>query len=257
MARIKTKTAILAMAILLLAAGLISVTISEIQKHRTYSWQVPDFNFKVLEQASPQVRILPAKYPASTGGSGQEFAGICGLNQPATMIIELAYGDSPRIFFSTNLYTELPQGRYDFISSLRRDDQKALQQEVDRKFGITSKRETRETDVLLLEVKSRNTPKLKQSVGGGGGGGGSRGQIKGTASPLSDLTLSLEYYLHIPVLDRTGLEGRFDFDLEWDDGHGAQPHSGEKMKMAMLDQLGLELVPSHEPIEMLVVEKIK
>jgi hypothetical protein len=29
------------------------------------------------------------------------------------------------------------------------------------------------------------------------------------------------------------------------------------LKQAVLDQLGLELVPSYEPIEMLVVEKVK
>lgn len=70
-------------------------------------------------------------------------------------------------------------------------------------------------------------------------------------------------YLHIPVVDRTGLVGRFDVDLTWDD-EKKWDDSGryyftnpEGLKQAVLDQLGLELVPSREPTEMLVVEKAK
>jgi RNA polymerase sigma factor (sigma-70 family) len=257
MAWTKAKTAIVASVGVLLAAGTTTITVKEIQEHRTHSWQGPEFNFKALEQAPPQVRILPAKYPSSAGGWGQEFAGIMGLNQPASVIVKLAYGDNPRIIYSTNLLTGLPPGSYDFISSLRRDDNKALQQEVERKFDVTSKREMRETDVLLLEVKSPNAPGLKRSVERGGGGSGGRGHIGGVNMPLSQLADIVEPYLQIPILDRTSLTGRFDINLNWDDGHGAQPHNVENLKQAMLDQLGLELVPSREPVEMLVVEKTK
>ena len=38
---------------------------------------------------------------------------------------------------------------------------------------------------------------------------------------------------------------------------GAAQEILEALKEALLDQLGLELVPSREPIEMLVVEKVK
>jgi uncharacterized protein (TIGR03435 family) len=37
----------------------------------------------------------------------------------------------------------------------------------------------------------------------------------------------------------------------------AEREHNETLKKAMLDQLGLELVPSHEPVEMLVVEKVQ
>jgi uncharacterized protein (TIGR03435 family) len=62
-----------------------------------------------------------------------------------------------------------------------------------------------------------------------------------------------EALANIPILDETGLANRFDFDLvctqtdlvnrNWDNVNQA------------LAPLGLELVPSREPIEMLVVEK--
>jgi uncharacterized protein (TIGR03435 family) len=57
------------------------------------------------------------------------------------------------------------------------------------------------------------------------------------------------------VVDHTGLEGSFDLHLEWiDDWQNRNP---EGLKQALLDQLGLALVPGREPIELLLVEKVK
>ena len=54
--------------------------------------------------------------------------------------------------------------------------------------------------------------------------------------------------------DRTGIEGLFDIDLKWDE-RDWQHRNPEALKQVLLDQLGLELVPGRESIEMLVVEK--
>jgi len=48
--------------------------------------------------------------------------------------------------------------------------------------------------------------------------------------------------------------GHFNIDLTWD---GRAPNGGEAVKKSLLDQLGLELEESREPVEMLVVEKAK
>ena len=132
-----------------------------------------------------------------------------------------------------------------------------MQQEVERKFGVVAKREMRETEVFLLQVKSPNAPGLKRNTGRGGRDAGGRGHIENVNEPLSRFADTIELYLAIPVLDRTGLTGRFDINVNWNDGHGAQPHNSENLEQAILDQLGLELVPSREQIEMLVVEKVK
>ena len=84
------------------------------------------------------------------------------------------------------------------------------------------------------------------------------GQLTVVNLPLSTLVQYLETYFEMPVLDRTGLQGSFDFKLKWDlpkERHH-NPDS-DPLKEALLDQLGLELVPSNMPIEMLVVEKVK
>ena len=55
--------------------------------------------------------------------------------------------------------------------------------------------------------------------------------------------------------DRSGLAGRFNVDLKWDEQVEGQ--APDAFKEALFDQLGLELTPSREPVEMLVVERVK
>lgn len=71
---------------------------------------------------------------------------------------------------------------------------------------------------------------------------------------VSSLAGFLEGYFDIPVIDQTSLTGKYDIDLKWPDPDWRH-HNSEALKQALLDQLGLELVPGREPIEMLVVEK--
>ena len=46
----------------------------------------------------------------------------------------------------------------------------------------------------------------------------------------------------------------FNIDLKWDARH---PRQREAIQEAMRNQLGLELVPGREAVEMLVVEKVR
>jgi uncharacterized protein (TIGR03435 family) len=66
----------------------------------------------------------------------------------------------------------------------------------------------------------------------------------------------LENYFHIPVVDKTGLQGRFDIDLAWDQSD-FEHQNPDALKQALLDELGLELIPAKEPVEMLVVQQSK
>jgi uncharacterized protein (TIGR03435 family) len=257
MAWTQAKTAIMAGVVVLLVAGTTTITVKEIQEHRTYPWQVREFDAKVLDQAPPQVRLLAVK-DIPFGGWGTSHGKIMGIRLPALFVVTAAYGFNYP-YSRTVLPAELPGGSYDFIASLPEGNVAALQQEVKQKFGVVAKRETRETDVWLLTVKSSNASGLKASVTPGGGellvGDG---QLTVVNLPLSTLVQYLETYFEMPVLDRTGLQGSFDFKLKWDlpkERHH-NPDS-DPLKEALLDQLGLELVPSNMPIEMLVVEKVK
>ena len=68
-----------------------------------------------------------------------------------------------------------------------------------------------------------------------------------------------------PVVDRTGLSGRFDFTLEWSPDNSIPPAPGEpvpdtqgpSVQEALREQLGLRLEATKAPIKILVVDKVE
>jgi uncharacterized protein (TIGR03435 family) len=79
-----------------------------------------------------------------------------------------------------------------------------------------------------------------------------------TNTHLSRLTMYLENCYGKPVLDQTGLTNYYDIRL--DPASVPKDDAGDMQKAlatALGDQLGMELVPSHEPVEMLVIRRVK
>jgi uncharacterized protein (TIGR03435 family) len=72
---------------------------------------------------------------------------------------------------------------------------------------------------------------------------------------MFDVAAFFEYWANVPVTDETGITNRFDFDLHCRQAD-LEDRNWDKVNQA-LDQLGLELVPTNMPIEMLLVEKAK
>jgi len=178
-----------------------------------------------------------------------------GVAVPAESVVNAAYGcELPdRVVLATSL----PDGNYDFIANLPHGNQEALQRVIRQKFGVVAKWKMLETNVLLLTVKIPNAPGLSPTAKKQ-----SPAEYYGTTSygavdkPLTNLVNFLEASAELPVVDQTGLIGRFDFDLKWIEPKVQQTQGlPGPLRQALIDQLGLELVPGSEPIEMLVVEK--
>jgi uncharacterized protein (TIGR03435 family) len=266
MAWTKAKTAIIVGASVLLAAGTTTVTVKRIEAHKAEaSWRVP---FPDPERAPSLVEILPTKFPASvdTLNGGSRGDNWIGVGQSVFPIVQIAYDWRPgRILFAD----PQPKERYDFISTLRQGSGIALQAELKRKLGLVGHREMRDTDVLVLKVRRSNAPGLKPPTNGhtdhtrkdyyycdneplsiDSGGASSGGYSAMT------ITSFLEGCFGTPVIDQTGLTQHFHIDFKWNERSGDDPDH-DALKQALLDQLGLELVPSNMPVEMLVVEKVK
>jgi uncharacterized protein (TIGR03435 family) len=121
--------------------------------------------------------------------------------------------------------------------------------------------ETRERDVLILKCTNPNAPGLKISPGGGPRSNWQEpGLVKFTGYKMSapggyDLVHELGGDLNLPVIDETGLTNAYDIDFPWN-----PQLQGDALKQAALrtlgEQLGLQLIPDHRPVEMLVVEKV-
>ena len=261
MAWTKAKTAIVASAVVLLAAGTTTITVKEIQEHRPQPWQINEGEITRFQlNQPPQVRILPSKFHEHAEAIGGKMVGT-GLS--AEEVVAAAFTGS---FSSARVISngELPAGKYDYIATLPGKqivNEKALQEEIRRKFGVAGKTEIRAADVLLLTVKLTNAPGLKLNTGGAWPKQGSgiehlaTGFSRGFNDPIIGIIADIENRANVPVIDGTGLTNLFDFDLNYTDGD-LKARDWGKVNQA-LDPLGLELVSTNMPIEMLVVEKAK
>jgi bla regulator protein BlaR1 len=99
-------------------------------------------------------------------------------------------------------------------------------------------------------------------------GGMAIGGSRNTTMELIAERLSGMGLLGRPVVDRTGLSGRFDFALEWspDPNHSPMPPlpgeplpdaQGPSFQEALREQLGLRLEATKAPLQILVVDKVE
>jgi len=263
MAWTKAKTAIVSGVVVLLAAGTTTVTVNEIDARQTEKlWRVnKDLPSDQIDRLPPIVRILPTKFKSvwvtwNSGANGDKFAG---SNVRAGDIAAYAYGfPRGRIRFAE----KEPTNRLDFVATLPRGSQGALQRVLKAKLGLIGRRETENMDVLLLQVNHANAPGLKppnpeeDHTYWSPGVFHSSDVVIDTGAPRFDgLAAYLERYFKMPVIDQTDITQHFSTDLRWREIRGHPNHEG--LEQVLLNQLGLELVPTNMPVEMLVVEKAK
>ncbi len=62
------------------------------------------------------------------------------------------------------------------------------------------------------------------------------------------------------MIDKTGLPNRYNFSLTWIDELAAAQENGSEtpgLSVALEEQLGLKLVPSKAPVEVIVIDRIE
>jgi uncharacterized protein (TIGR03435 family) len=93
------------------------------------------------------------------------------------------------------------------------------------------------------------------------------GRISARGTELSNLTTMLSRLPAVRrrVIDRTGLTGRFDYDVEWTPTvapagvvvSADQPSNpGPSIFIALQEQLGLKLEPGRETLPVLVIDSV-
>ena len=261
MAWTKTKIIVITAVGVLLAAGTTTVVVHQIREHESdvsdKSWRYPDINSDTVVKLPPEVKILPTKFRSPgnlSQGADPDSDKFVGINQPVANVIWAAY-DWPqaRMIFTT----PEPTTRYDFIATLPQGSREALQQELKSKLGLVGHRETKQMDVLLLNVRNVNAPGIHPPIQGGYcnlSNNGNKIEIKWANEPLSKIVSFLESGSPMPIIDQTGATNRCSIDIKWVE-MGGQDAEHKALQQVLLNQLGLELVATNMPIEMLVVEK--
>jgi uncharacterized protein (TIGR03435 family) len=143
-------------------------------------------------------------------------------------------------------------------STLMRQDQsnaaEALRNLLTDRFQLTLHPETREQPVFALVV-AKAGPKLQEATESESfirktG----RGSIKGQAVALRLLVLNLANELGRTVVDKTGLSGKYSFELKWDPSIAPDP-SDPSLFAALQEQLGLRLESQKGVVKVLVIDR--
>jgi len=124
---------------------------------------------------------------------------------------------------------------------------------------LVAHRESRMTDVLVLEMDPAKVARLKITQGGSSAASlpewrPAMRRLTFKNQPVSIVAQTLGHQLGGPVFDRTGLSGNYDLILQWPGQNNAESEV-QAARQAVADQLGLRLISNQETAELLVVEK--
>jgi uncharacterized protein (TIGR03435 family) len=193
------------------------------------------------------VRISPAQPGELRWLGTPERGSYVSQNQPLKLII-LTLWDTPtaRIVFPEHL----DEARYDVTAHIPAGDSDALprllREAVERYFGLRIEKEERMQPIYVLTALSKS-PRLQPAANGDDEMcGGGQGSIEGTARTLTGIAAALEGQLNVPVVDETGLQGKYNYAA-------SSKLAGREAAIDMAHQLGLQLTPAERLMEMLVV----
>jgi uncharacterized protein (TIGR03435 family) len=260
MAWTKTKIAIVAGVGILLAAGTTTVAINNVFRPNAWADDPKYWSLMNPPLASyPPVLILrPTRFTHHGGlvGNGKNFVG---RDLPIQELVGIAYNFFPQnaqIIFPGDLPQVIPGAGYDLLLTLRSDPRKALQEALAKKFGLTAHTETIITNALFERVADPHAPGLKRpssSAETSSWNGGEHSIAIRNQRIEGFLDDTVENEVGKPVSDGTGLNGRYDLQMQWNPQPGETDTSA--FTRALREQLGIELVPTNMPIKLLFVEK--
>jgi len=158
-----------------------------------------------------------------------------------------------------------------------KDRRSMFRQVLAEQFQLATHVETRHLPVYVVTV-AKGGPKFKPHVpdlthlereNGSGWFSWGRGKLVAQGPTMAYFLFALSLELRHTFVDKTGLTGNYDFNLEWtpDDlaapvqgnNNGAQAvagDSGPSIFTAIQEQLGLKLEPTKGPVQVLVIDNV-
>jgi uncharacterized protein (TIGR03435 family) len=213
---------------------------------------------QTFEAASVKVN-KSGRNPGSTGRSGGQLVF---ENTSLRECIAIAYGISVDRDYAISGPVWISSERYDIVAKVPAETPREqvllmLRALLADRFHLRLHRESREMRVYLLTVAGTGA-KLKAVPARDGGFTFGPGHISVRAESMNDLADRLSrpmFGLGAPVMNSTGLDGVFDFTLDWTpDTVQADATPGPSLLTALQEQLGLKLEPSKSKVEVLVID---
>jgi uncharacterized protein (TIGR03435 family) len=212
---------------------------------------------KVVDQ-----RLGPTNMETVPGGLTMKNIGL-------GAVLMWAYKVSPYQIGNTDI---LGTGLYEITAKAagpaKTDEMRRMMQALlaDR-FKLATHRQIKEMSAFAM-VQTKTGHKLKLSLADDGNGvrpiQGVKLGLTGRSATLDQLAFFLSSPLGIPVLDKTGLSGHYDFDLDLTSHRTGGPGSRDSpadpvgvIQTELSKQLGLKLEPRKMPIDMLIIDHIE
>jgi len=143
--------------------------------------------------------------------------------------------------------------------------QQMLQKLLLDRFKLKLHHDRRQLSTYAITI-AKTGPKIAKSAGDPKGLPDQTGYSKGaeqfmkfTNNAMTDLALCMQGFLDRPVIDNSGLLGRFDFTLTWTPEIAAanDTNAAPGVFTAFQEQLGLRLQPTKGSVDVLVVEHVE
>ena len=199
-------------------------------------------------------------------------------NYTVKALVVAAYNLNPRAVSGGPAWFD--SDRYDIVAKAPNEVRPNLDEQMSmlrkllaERFGLSIHREQKELSIYALTV-AKNGPKLKASTEPPDAPAALVNRIFPGRALLPARNATMEQFasmmqravLDRPVVDRTGLSGKYDFDLEWmpdEVQFGGQvpagtPEAQQRPDLfAAIQQLGLRLDATKGPVEVLVINQVQ
>jgi uncharacterized protein (TIGR03435 family) len=191
-------------------------------------------------------------------------------NQSVEKLIEFAYGIQKSQLAGGPAWASTDRYDVNGVSDVAGEPntkqlQGMVRQLLVERFGLVFHREQRELSVYAITV-AKGGPKLTKSAGDpngqmdeNGSGSGQTLSMRFNNTSMADFGMIMQFVVDRPLVDRTGLAGRYDFVLRFtsDEARATDPNAPPGLFTAVQEQLGLKLEAVRAPAEVLVVDTVE
>jgi uncharacterized protein (TIGR03435 family) len=245
------------------------------------AWKIPEPPKPMAADAKAVFEVATIK-PSNPAAQGKLLTikgrQVLTINTSLSDLISYAYGLHLRqvvggpSWMESDKYdiTGLPEGQGMPNQNQMRQMLRAL---LEDRFKLTTHRETRELPAYALVV-APGGPKMTKNDSNPNGLPGllfrGLGVLPATNATMGDFAGVMQLaVLDRPVIDRTGLQGRFDFTLTWTPDEtqfasfgvriptSTDPNAPPVLFTAIQEQLGLKLDSVRAPVEVLVIDRVE
>jgi|SRR6202789_250334 uncharacterized protein (TIGR03435 family) len=214
--------------------------------------------------------IKPSDPADNSAGFHSEGRRLFAENEPMDQLIAFAYAvhvkqivDGPD-WFSKDHYDI--QGVPDVAGAPNVEQMREMMQKLlAERFGLKFHREKRELSIFAITV-AKGGSKLVVSKSDPNSMRDQTGDINGaeqmwrfTNNSMPEFAEAMQYFMDRPVVDETGLKGKFDFKLKWstNDAPNNDPNAPPGLLTAAQEQLGLKIEATKGPADVLVIEHVE